>query len=130
MERLERQWWRLTEYGDHLVVLYDLEAAGDDEAERVYGLAGVVEQVSGRGVRRMTVHGQRAQTPVRRQPEGRVLVEHLRHAPRYCHRYLRAHSSTGPRRYYLAVQVHADVRFHVLGAVVQHLRTDTTKTNE
>lgn len=88
----------LTQYGDHLVVLDHLEATRHDEAQRVDGLARVVQQVAGRRVRHVEVHGQRAQASVGRQPERRVLVEHL------------------------AVEVHADVRLHVLRAVIQHLR--------
>lgn len=84
----------LTEYRHHLVVLYDLERARHDEAQRVDGLARVVEQVAGRRVRHVEVHGERAQAAVGREPESGVLVEHL------------------------AVQVDADVRLHVLGTVV------------
>jgi hypothetical protein len=86
-----------TKNGDHLVILDDLQAAGDDEAKRVDGLAGMVEQVPGRRVRHLEVHSERAQAAVGGEPERWVLVEHF------------------------AVQMHADVCLHIFWAVIQHL---------
>lgn len=77
--------------------MYDLQAARDNEAEGVYTLPRVEEQVPGGRVTHGEVHGQGAQAAVTRQSEGRVLIEHL------------------------AVQVHTDVCLHVLWAVVEHL---------
>lgn len=49
----------------------------------------------------MEVHGERTQAAVRSQPERWVLIKNL------------------------AVEVHADVRLHILRAVVEYLRTHT-----
>lgn len=92
---------RLTEDGDHFVVLNDFEAAGDDEAEAVYALAGVVQQVAGRRVRHHEVHGERPQAAVGREPERRMFVEHF------------------------SVQMHANVGLHVLRTVREHLKAET-----
>ena len=87
----------LAEYGDHLVVLDDLERAVGDEVERVEALAAVVNDVAGRTVVGGEVNGELAEAAVARQPKRRMLVEDL------------------------AVEVHAYVGLHVLGHVVEHL---------
>lgn len=56
----------LAQYRYHLVVLYHLEAAGHDEAQRINGFARVIEQIARRAVRHCEVHRQSAQTPIGR----------------------------------------------------------------
>lgn len=87
----------LTENRNDLIVLDDLKAASDYEAERVYTLPSVVQKIARSRVTHGEVHSQRSQTTVARQPERRVLIEHL------------------------AIQVDANVCLHVFGTVVEHL---------
>lgn len=98
---LEALMWvpeHLTQDGNDLVVLDDLQRAGDDEAEGVDALAGVKDEVAGRAVRGLEIHSQRAQAAIAGQPEGRVVVKHL------------------------PVEVDTDVRTHVFGTYGQHLQ--------
>lgn len=92
---------RLTQDGNDFVVLNDFKGTGHNKAEGIDRLAGVVEQVAGGGMRHGEVHGEGPQATVRRQSEGGMLVEHF------------------------PVQMDADVRLHVFGAEVQHLRKNT-----
>ena len=66
----------------------------------------MVDEVPGGAVHRLELHGQCPQAAVTGQPEGRVLLEDL------------------------AVQVHADVRSHVLGADLQDLAKHGKKTRQ
>lgn len=75
----------------------DLQRAADDKAERVDRLADVVQQIPGGGVVHAEVHGHRPEAAVAGQPKSRVLIEDL------------------------PVEVHADVRRHVLRTVAEHL---------
>lgn len=86
-----------TQYGHDLVVLDDLQWARHHEAKAVDALARVEDEVSRRTVHRLELHGQRPQTAIAGQPEGRVFLEHF------------------------PIEVHADVGSHVLGADLQHL---------
>lgn len=86
-----------TQDGDYLVVLDHLQRSRDNEAQRVDGLARVVQKVSGRRMSHGEVHGQRSEAAVAGQPEGRMFVEDL------------------------SVEVDANVGLHVLRAVIQHL---------
>lgn len=75
----------------------DLQRSADDEAERVNGLAHMVEQIPRRRVVHAKVHGHGAEAAVTGQPKGRMLVEDL------------------------PIQVNANVRSHVLRTVAEHL---------
>lgn len=67
-----------TQDGDDLVVLDDLQRPRHDEAQRVHALAGVEDEVAGGAVGGLELHRQRAQAAVAGEPEGGMLVEHLR----------------------------------------------------
>ena len=97
---------RLTQDGDHLIVLDDLERPRHDEAQGVHALADVEDEVAGRAVRGLELHGQRAQAAVAGQPEGQVVVEHL------------------------AVQVDTDVRPHIFGTNGENLRGRSMETGQ
>lgn len=56
----------LPQYRHHFVVLYDLETAGHDEAQRVDGFSRMIQQITGRAVRHREMHRQSAQTSVGR----------------------------------------------------------------
>lgn len=91
---------RLTQYGDDLIILNDLQGTGDDEAEGVHALADVEYEVPGCTVGSLKLHSQRAQAAVAGEPERRVVVEDL------------------------SVKVDADVGPHVFGTNGQNLRED------
>lgn len=88
----------ITEYCNDLIILDDFERAGDYKAEGVDALADVEDEVSGRTVRGLKLHGERAQAAVAGQTKRRVVVEHL------------------------PVQVDADVCSHVFGTNGENLQ--------
>lgn len=88
----------VTQNGHNLIVLYHLQAAGHNEAQTVNAFAGVVQQIARRRMGHHEMHGQCAQTSVRGQPKGRMLVEHF------------------------AIEMHTNVSFHIFRTIVKDLQ--------
>ena len=96
--------WLITQDGDHLVVLDHFQRSRHDEAERVDGFARVVQQIARCRMGHGEMHCQGSKAAVAGQPEGRMLVEHL------------------------SIEVNANIRLHVLGAVVEDLDGQSIST--
>jgi hypothetical protein len=56
----------LSQYRHYFIVLYNFKATGYDEAQRIDGFSGMIQQIARRAVRHREVHRQGAETSIRR----------------------------------------------------------------
>lgn len=89
---------KLTQYSNDFIILDYFQRPRNHKAKAVDALSGVVDQVSRGTVHSLKLHGKCSKAPITGQPEGWVLLENF------------------------AVQMHADIRSHVLRAYLQNLR--------
>lgn len=93
----------LTQYGNHLIILNDLQGSRYHKAETVHAFACVVDEVPWSTVNGLKLHGKSPQTPIASQAERRMLFEHL------------------------PVEMDTNIRSHILRADLQHLKGNRKK---